>query len=53
MRYGPVQDLMETIFRVRAGTSFQPRYIVGALFAFAGTGFVACAGVAAWLWAHM
>lgn len=53
MRVGPVQRFMQTYFRARSGTLFQPRYIVAALFAMAGGAFVTCSAVAAWIWAHL
>ena len=53
MRVGPIQRFVETWFRFRSGSLFQPRYIVAALFAAAGGAFVTCSAVAAWIWAHM
>lgn len=53
MRLGPLQDLRRLLFRANAGTLFQPRYIVAALFAFGGGAFVACAGVVTWVVAHL
>lgn len=53
MRFGPIQQIRQAIFRYNAGTFFQPRYIVGALFAMASGGFVTCTGAAAWLWAYL
>ena len=53
MRIGPVQQVRQAMFRYQSGTFFQPRYIIGALFAFGGTAFMSCSAVAAWIWAQM
>ncbi len=52
MRMGPVQQARQAMFRYQSGSLFQPRYIIGALFAFGGSAFVSCSALAAWLWAH-
>ena len=52
MRHGPAQDLARLLFRAEGGTLMQPRVIVGAVLALGSGLFVACAGVASFLWAH-
>ncbi|MFZ5479680.1 MAG: hypothetical protein ACOZNI_23135 [Myxococcota bacterium] len=52
MRKGPVQDLQRLLFQLNAGTLFQPRVIVGVLFALGGGAFTVCAGVVGWVLAH-
>jgi hypothetical protein len=53
MRIGPVQRARQMLFRYESGSLFQPRYILGALFALASGGFVTCTGVAGWLWMRL
>ncbi|MDP2317626.1 MAG: hypothetical protein Q8P41_32370 [Pseudomonadota bacterium] len=53
MRFGPIQQMRQALFRYNAGTFFQPRYIVGALFAMVSGGFVMCTGAAAWIWTRL
>ncbi|MDP2308556.1 MAG: hypothetical protein Q8P18_21225 [Pseudomonadota bacterium] len=53
MRFGPIQQVRQALFRYNAGTYFQPRYIVGALFAATSGSFVVCTGAAAWIWAYL
>lgn len=53
MRFGPIQQIRQAVFRYNAGTFFQPRYIVGALFAAASGSFVLCSGGAAFVWAWL
>ncbi|MES2639257.1 MAG: FHA domain-containing protein [Myxococcota bacterium] len=53
MRYGPLQQIRQVIFRYNSGTYFQPRYIMGALFAAASGSFVMCSGGAAFVWAWL
>ena len=51
-RHGAVQEFERLRFRARAGTLFQPRVIVAALFALGGGALVACSGIVAWFLHH-